>query len=199
MNIRVHVKNRMEVSDSSRCQESYTQVVVISFWLWIKSLVFGLDLTISAWSFPHDSTTDEDKVVHNPDASEKDSSIPKRNSRRTKSKLTRAGKSVSEEELFGIQWDDYTVVYPTSMDGVGVDIKALRTHSTYTPVRTYKEDKSSLKREVHSEKTPELDTPVLAEGPASGSEYPIDFKNPPHSSRWKARNLPPRKPYIPAE
>lgn len=198
MQIRVHVKNRMEVSDSSRCQESYTQVVVISFWLWIKSLVFGLDLTVSAWSFPYDAATDEDKVVQNPAASEKDSSVHKRKSRRTKSKLTRADKSVSEEELFGIQWDDYTVVYPTSMDGVGVDIKALRTHSTYTPIQTRKEDTSSLKREVHSEKKSELNTPVLEAGSTSESEYPIDFKNPPHSSRWKARNLPPRKPYIPA-
>ena len=96
-----------------------------------------------------------------------------------------------------MQWDDYTVVYPSRQ--ASDSSKSLKEFSTYK-TRTDSPSDPLMPTKVVSKPSSETetmsDTYRHVDGvPVLEKTEPIDFKNPPHSARWKSRNLPPRKPY----
>ena len=96
-----------------------------------------------------------------------------------------------------MQWDDYTVVYPSRQ--ASDSSKSLKEFSTYKTRADSPSDPlmpTKVVSKPSSETETMSDTYRHVDGvPVVEKTEPIDFKNPPHSARWKARNLPPRKPY----
>ena len=217
MQIRIHIKSTSDVLENHTCQDEGVYLITVSFWLWLKSIFCGLDLTLNTLTFalpkPEESSgkgsdTKSSPVNHDPTRCEKVtgediSDMPKKTKKNAKGK--RKSKietlpSPTEEEIFGVQWDDYTVVYPSSksLDSS----KSLKEFSTYKP-RTDSQIDSVMSTKEDSK--PSSATETTFGTYSTGDVVPvldktelIDFRNPPHSARWKSRNLPPRKPYIPS-
>ena len=214
MQIRIHIKSTSDVLTNHTCQDEGVYLITVSFWLWLKSLFCGLDLTLNALTFalpkPEGSAVKESSSLSssvNPDSprsekvtGEDTSDIPNKPKKNAKGKRKVKSENLptpTEEEIFGVQWDDYTVVYPSRQ---AVDSsKSLKEFSTYK-TRTDSPSDPLMPTKVVSK--PSSETETMSETyrhvdavPVLTKPEPIDFKNPPHSARWKARNLPPRKPY----
>jgi len=217
MQIRIHIKSTSDVLANHTCQDDGVYLLTVSFWLWLKSIFCGLDLTLNALTFaipkPEESAgnelnTQSSPVNHGSTRSEKvtgedTSGMPKKSKKSPKGKRKAKSEKLptpTEEEIFGVQWDDYTVVYPSrqSLDSS----KSLKEFSTYKS-RTDSPSDPVMPTKVVSKSSSETETTLGTYNPSEAvpvldKPEPIDFKNPPHSARWKARNLPPRKPYIPS-
>ena len=217
MHIRVHTKNALDSSSDRRRYEE-TITLEISFFLWLKSLFVGLDLCVTSLMFPKeesddepdeeqlDSKNDNESMKDRGDVSVSENNVGNKKHGGHKSKTEKPKpKPLSDIELYGIQWDDETVVYP---DGRKVschvlsranDAKAID-ESHVSQLDQKSEEAKSL---VDEAKTGEYlmandETEQRSEKEETKEERnEIDFANPPHSNRWKARNLPPRKPFVP--
>lgn len=216
MHIRVHTKNALD-SSSDRRRHEETIILEISFFLWLKSLFVGLDLCITSLMFPKEEPDDEQTISDSCNASTKDSgdvSVSENNVGNKKhggrKSKTEKQNPLSDIDLYGIQWDDETVVYP---DGRKVscyvssrsnDAKVIdESHVSsleQKAVEATDDNETSLVDEVRTgedlvanDETEQRNE--IEENKEEKNE--IDFANPPHSSRWKARNLPPRKPFVP--
>ena len=214
MQIRIHIKSTSDVLTNHTCQDEGVYLITVSFWLWLKSLFCGLDLTLNALTFalpkPEGSAVKESSSLSssvNPDSprsekvtGEDTSDIPNKPKKNAKGKRKSKSETLptqTEEEIFGVQWDDYTVVYPSRQ--ASDSSKSLKEFSTYK-TRTDSPIDSVIPTKVVSKPSSETETMSdtyrhADEVPVLTKPEPIDFKNPPHSARWKARNLPPRKPY----
>ena len=214
MQIRIHIKSTSDVLANHTCQDEGVYLITVSFWLWLKSLFCGLDLTLNALTFalpkPEGSAVKESSSLSssvNPDSprsekvtGEDTSDIPNKPKKNAKGKRKSKSETLptqTEEEIFGVQWDDYTVVYPSRQ--ASDSSKSLKEFSTYK-TRTDSPIDSVIPTKVVSKPSSETETMSdtyrhADEVPVLTKPEPIDFKNPPHSARWKARNLPPRKPY----
>jgi hypothetical protein len=121
---------------------------------------------------------------------------------------TEKPKPLSDIELYGIQWDDETVVYP---DGRKVSCHVLSRSNDAKVIdeshvsqleqkagEAKSDNETSLVDEAKTVKDLMANTERSSEKENENNESKeIDFANPPHSNRWKTRNLPPRKPFIP--
>lgn len=214
MQIRIHIKSTSDVLANHTCQDEGVYLITVSFWLWLKSLFCGLDLTLNALTFalpkPEGSAVKESNAMsssvnHDSPRSEKvtgedTSDMPDKPKKSAKGKRKVKSENLptpTEEEIFGVQWDDYTVVYPSRQ--APDSSKSLKEFSTYKP-RTDPQTDSVMPTKVVSKSSSEAETMSDTYSPVDGvpvleKTEPIDFKNPPHSARWKSRNLPPRKPY----
>lgn len=214
MHIRVHTKNALD-SSSDRRRHEETITLEISFFLWLKSLFVGLDLCVTSLMFPKEEPDDEqiksdnESMKDSGDASVSENNVGNKKHRGRKSK-TEKQNPLSDIDLYGIQWDDETVVYP---DGRKVschvssrsnDAKVID-ESRVSPleqkaVEAKSDNATSLVDEFKTweDSMANDETAQRNESEESREERnEIDFTNPPHSNRWKARNLPPRKPFIP--
>lgn len=210
MHIRVHTKNALDSSSDRRRHEA-TITLEISFFLWLKSLFVGLDLCVTSLMFPKEESDDEqiksdnESVKDSGDASVIENNVGNKKHRGRKSK-TEKQNPLSDIDLYGIQWDDETVVYP---DGRKV---SCRVSSRPNDAKVIDESRVSQIGQVAVEAksdnaTSFVDEFKTGEDSMANDETAqinekeerneIDFTNPPHSNRWKARNLPPRKPFIP--
>ena len=212
MHIRVHTKNALDSSSDRRRHEA-TITLEISFFLWLKSLFVGLDLCVTSLMFPKEEPDDDDEQIKidnesmkdSGDASVSENNVGNKKHRGRKSK-TEKQNQLSDIDLYGIQWDDETVVYP---DGRKVqchvssrpnDAKVIDesrvSHLEQVAVEAKSDNATSL---VDEFKTGEdlMENDETAQRNEKEERNEIDFTNPPHSNRWKARNLPPRKPFIP--
>lgn len=211
MHIRVHTKNALDSSSDRRRHEA-TITLEISFFLWLKSLFVGLDLCVTSLMFPKEESDDDEQLKSNNesvkdsgDASVIENNVGNKKHRGRKSK-TEKQNPLSDIDLYGIQWDDETVVYP---DGRKVschvssrpnDAKVIDESRVSQLEQTSVEAKSDNATYLVDEFKTGEDS-MANDGTAQINEKEerneIDFTNPPHSNRWKARNLPPRKPFIP--
>lgn len=214
MQIRIHIKSTSDVLANHTCQDEGVYLITVSFWLWLKSLFCGLDLTLNALTFalpkPEGSAVKESNALsssvnHDSPRSEKvtgedASDMPNKPKKSAKGKRKVKSETLptpTEEEIFGVQWDDYTVVYPSRK--ASDSSKSLKEFSTYK-TRTNSPSDPLMPTKVVSKPSSETETMSdtyrhVDEVPVLEKTEPIDFKNPPHSARWKVRNLPPRKPY----
>ena len=210
MHIRVHTKNALDSSSDRRRHEA-TITLEISFFLWLKSLFVGLDLCVTSLMFPKEEQADEQIKSNNEsmkdsgDASVSENNVGNKKHRGRKSK-TEKQNPLSDIDLYGIQWDDETVVYP---DGRKVPCHVSSLHSDakvidesrvsqleQTSVGAKSDNATSL---VDEFKTGDdlMENDETSQRNEKEERNEIDFTNPPHSNRWKSRNLPPRKPFIP--
>ena len=210
MHIRVHTKNALDSSSDRRRHEA-TITLEISFFLWLKSLFVGLDLCVTSLMFPKEEQDDEQIKSNNEsmkdsgDASVSENNVGNKKHRVRKSK-TEKQNPLSDIDLYGIQWDDETVVYP---DGRKVPCHVSSLHSDakvidesrvsqleQTSVGAKSDNATSL---VDEFKTGDdlMENDETSQRNEKEERNEIDFTNPPHSNRWKSRNLPPRKPFIP--
>ena len=210
MHIRVHTKNALDSSSDRRRHEA-TITLEISFFLWLKSLFVGLDLCVTSLMFPKEESDDEqiksdnESMKDSGDASVSENNVGNKKHRGRKSK-TEKQNPLSDIDLYGIQWDDETVVYP---DGRKVschvssrsnDAKVIDESRVSQIEQTSVEAKSDNATYLVDEfKTVEdsMANDETAQRNEKEERNGIDFTNPPHSNRWKSRNLPPRKPFIP--
>ena len=210
MHIRVHTKNALDSSSDRRRHEA-TITLEISFFLWLKSLFVGLDLCVTSLMFPKEEHDDEqiksdnESMKDSGDASVSENNVGNKKHRGRKSK-TEKQNPLSDIDLYGIQWDDETVVYP---DGRKVschvssrsnDAKVIDESRVSQIEQTSVEAKSGNATYLVDEfKTGEdsMANDETAQRNEKEERNGIDFTNPPHSNRWKSRNLPPRKPFIP--
>lgn len=210
MHIRVHTKNALDSSSDRRRHEA-TITLEISFFLWLKSLFVGLDLCVTSLMFPKEELDDEqiksdnESMKDSGDASVSENNVGNKKHRGRKSK-TEKQNPLSDIDLYGIQWDDETVVYP---DGRKVschvssrsnDAKVIDESRVSQIEQTSVEAKSDNATYLVDEfKTGEdsMANDETAQRNEKEERNGIDFTNPPHSNRWKSRNLPPRKPFIP--
>lgn len=210
MHIRVHTKNALDSSSDRRRHEA-TITLEISFFLWLKSLFVGLDLCVTSLMFPKEEPDDEqiksdnESMKDSGDASVSENNVGNKKHRGRKSK-TEKRNPLSDIDLYGIQWDDETVVYP---DGRKVschvssrsnDAKVIDESRVSQIEQTSVEAKSDNATYLVDEfKTVEdsMANDETAQRNEKEERNGIDFTNPPHSNRWKSRNLPPRKPFIP--
>lgn len=210
MHIRVHTKNALDSSSDRRRHEA-TITLEISFFLWLKSLFVGLDLCVTSLMFPKEEPDDEqiksdnESMKDSGDASVSENNVGNKKHRGRKSK-TEKQNPLSDIDLYGIQWDDETVVYP---DGRKVschvssrsnDAKVIDESRVSQIEQTSVEAKSNNATYLVDEfKTVEdsMANDETAQRNEKEERNGIDFTNPPHSNRWKSRNLPPRKPFIP--
>lgn len=217
MQIRIHIKSTSDVLANHTCQDEGVYLITVSFWLWLKSLFCGLDLTLNALTFalpkPEGSAVKESNAMsssvnHDSPRSEKVtgegvSDMPNKSKKSAKGKREVKSEKLptpTEEEIFGVQWDDYTVVYPSRQ--ASDSSNSLKEFSTYKP-RTDPQTDSVMSTKVVSKPSSAIETTFgtysTGDGvPVLDKTEPIDFRNPPHSARWKTRNLPSRKPYIPS-
>lgn len=205
MHIRVHTKNALDSSSDRRRHEA-TITLEISFFLWLKSLFVGLDLCVTSLMFPKEESDDDEQLKSNNesvkdsgDASVIENNVGNKKHRGRKSK-TEKQNPLSDIDLYGIQWDDETVVYP--------DGRKVPCHVSSRPndAKVIDESRVSHLEQVAVEAKSDNATSIvdefktgdnLMENDETAQRNEIDFTNPPHSNRWKARNLPPRKPFIP--
>lgn len=207
MHIRVHTKNALDSSSDRRRHEAII-TLEISFFLWLKSLFVGLDLCVTSLMFPKEESDDDDdeqlksnneSMKDSGDASVSENNVCNKKHRGRKSK-TEKQNPLSDIDLYGIQWDDETVVYP---DGRKVPCHV---SSRSNDAKVIDESRVSHLEQVAVEAKSDNATSIvdefktgdnLMENDETAQRNEIDFTNPPHSNRWKARNLPPRKPFIP--
>ena len=210
MHIRVHTKNALD-SSSDRRRHEETITLEISFFLWLKSLFVGLDLCVTSLMFPKEEPDDEqiksdnESMKDSGDASVSENNVGNKKHRGRKSK-TEKQNPLSDIDLYGIQWDDETVVYP---DGRKVpchvssrlnDAKVIDESRVSQLEQVAVEAKSDNATSLVDEfKTGDdlMENDETAQRNEKEERNEIDFTNPPHSNRWKSRNLPPRKPFIP--
>lgn len=211
MHIRVHTKNALD-SSSDRRRHEETITLEISFFLWLKSLFVGLDLCVTSLMFPKEEPDDDEQIKSNNesmkdsgDASVIENNVGNKKHRGRKSK-TEKQNPLSDIDLYGIQWDDETVVYP---DGRKVpchvssrsnDAKVIDESRVSQLEQVAVEAKSDNATYLVDEfKTGDdlMENDETAQRNEKEERNEIDFANPPHSNRWKARNLPPRKPFVP--
>lgn len=210
MHIRVHTKNALDSSSDRRRHEA-TITLEISFFLWLKSLFVGLDLCVTSLMFPKEESDDEqiksdnESMKDSGDASVIENNVGNKKHRGRKSK-TEKQNPLSDIDLYGIQWDDETVVYP---DGRKV---SCRVSSRPNDAKVIDESRVSQIGQIAVEAKSDNATSLVDEFKTGEDSMAndetaqinekeerneIDFTNPPHSNRWKARNLPPRNPFIP--
>lgn len=210
MHIRVHTKNALDSSSDRRRHEA-TITLEISFFLWLKSLFVGLDLCVTSLMFPKEESDDEqiksdnESMKDSGDASVIENNVGNKKHRGRKSK-TEKQNPLSDIDLYGIQWDDETVVYP---DGRKV---SCRVSSRPNDAKVIDESRVSQIGQIAVEAKSDNATSLVDEFKTGDDlmandetaqinekeeRNEIDFTNPPHSNRWKARNLPPRNPFIP--
>lgn len=210
MHIRVHTKNALDSSSDRRRHEA-TITLEISFFLWLKSLFVGLDLCVTSLMFPKEESDDEqiksdnESLKDSGDASVIENNVGNKKHRGRKSK-TEKQNPLSDIDLYGIQWDDETVVYP---DGRKV---SCRVSSRPNDAKVIDESRVSQIGQIAVEAKSDNATSLVDEFKTGEDSMAndetaqinekeerneIDFTNPPHSNRWKARNLPPRNPFIP--
>lgn len=210
MHIRVHTKNALDSSSDRRRHEA-TITLEISFFLWLKSLFVGLDLCVTSLMFPKEESDDEqiksdnESMKDSGDASVIENNVGNKKHRGRKSK-TEKQNPLSDIGLYGIQWDDETVVYP---DGRKV---SCRVSSRPNDAKVIDESRVSQIGQIAVEAKSDNATSLVDEFKTGDDlmendetaqinekeeRNEIDFTNPPHSNRWKARNLPPRNPFIP--
>lgn len=210
MHIRVHTKNALDSSSDRRRHEA-TITLEISFFLWLKSLFVGLDLCVTSLMFPKEESDDEqiksdnESLKDSGDASVIENNVGNKKHRGRKSK-TEKQNPLSDIDLYGIQWDDETVVYP---DGRKV---SCRVSSRPNDAKVIDESRVSQIGQIAVEAKSDNATSLVDEFKTGDDlmandetaqinekeeRNEIDFTNPPHSNRWKARNLPPRNPFIP--
>ena len=214
MHIRVHTKNALD-SSSDRRRHEETITLEISFFLWLKSLFVGLDLCVTSLMFPKEEPDDEqiksdnESMKDSGDTSVSENNVGNKKYRGRKSK-TEKQNPLSDIDLYGIQWDDETVVYP---DGRKV---SCHVSSRSNDAKVIDESRvSQLEQKAVEAKS--YNATSLVDEFKTGEDFmandateqrneseesreernEIDFANPPHSNRWKARNLPPRKPFVP--
>lgn len=211
MHIRVHTKNALDSSSDRRRHEA-TITLEISFFLWLKSLFVGLDLCVTSLMFPKEEPDDDEQIKSDNesmkdsgDASVIENNVGNKKHRGRKSK-TEKQNPLSDIDLYGIQWDDETVVYP---DGRKV---SCRVSSRPNDAKVIDESRVSQIGQIAVEAKSDNATSLVDEFKTGDDlmendetaqinekeeRNEIDFTNPPHSNRWKARNLPPRNPFIP--
>lgn len=211
MHIRVHTKNALDSSSDRRRHEA-TITLEISFFLWLKSLFVGLDLCVTSLMFPKEEPDDDEQLKSNNesvkdsgDSSVIENNVGNKKHRGRKSK-TEKQNPLSDIDLYGIQWDDETVVYP---DGRKV---SCRVSSRPNDAKVIDESRVSQIGQIAVEAKSDNATSLVDEFKTGDDlmendetaqinekeeRNEIDFTNPPHSNRWKARNLPPRNPFIP--
>lgn len=216
MHIRVHTKNALDSSLDRRRHEE-TIILEISFFLWLKSLFVGLDLCVTSLMFPKEEPDDEQTISdscnestkYSGDVSVSENNVGNKKHGGRKSK-TEKPKPLSDIDLYGIQWDDETVVYP---DGRKV---SCHVSSRSNDAKVIDESHVSSLEQKAVEATDDNETSLVDEvktgedlmanneteqrnekEETKEERNEIDFANPPHSNRWKARNLPPRKPFVP--
>lgn len=210
MHIRVHTKNALDSSSDRRRHEA-TITLEISFFLWLKSLFVGLDLCVTSLMFPKEESDDEqiksdnESLKDSGDASVIENNVGNKKHRGRKSK-TEKQNPLSDIDLYGIQWDDETVVYP---DGRKVSCRVSSRPNDAKVIDEYRVSQiGQIAVEAKSDNATSLvDEFKTGEDSMANDETAqinekeerneIDFTNPPHSNRWKARNLPPRNPFIP--
>lgn len=210
MHIRVHTKNALDSSSDRRRHEA-TITLEISFFLWLKSLFVGLDLCVTSLMFPKEESDDEqikrdnESMKDSGDASVSENNVGNKKHRGRKSK-TEKQNPLSDIDLYGIQWDDETVVYP---DGRKVpchvssrlnDAKVIdesRVSQLEQKAGEAKSDNATSLVDVFKTGEYSMANDETAQRNEKEERNGIDFTNPPHSNRWKSRNLPPRKPFIP--
>lgn len=210
MHIRVHTKNALDSSSDRRRHEA-TITLEISFFLWLKSLFVGLDLCVTSLMFPKEEPDDEqiksdnESMKDSGDASVSENNVGNKKHRGRKSK-TEKQNQLSDIDLYGIQWDDETVVYPDGrkvpchVSSLPNDAKVIDESRVSQLEQTSVEAKSYNATSLVDEfKTGDdlMENDETAQRNEKEERNEIDFTNPPHSNRWKARNLPPRKPFIP--
>lgn len=140
-----------------------------------------------------------------------DIAVPKRKHGGTKKKSERSAKcstakdssrskkreKKSEADVFGIQWDDDTIIY--DMDKISE--KGWGIMAEDYPEASGTPQRSDGAETPEHEQNADQDEPVMEAQENSpmfeSVTQAIDYTNPPHSTRWKKRNLPPRKPYVP--
>ena len=215
MHIRVHTKNALD-SSSDRLRHEETIILEISFFLWLKSLFVGLDLCVTSLMFPKEEPDDEQIISDSGNAITKDSgdvsvsenNVVNKRHHRGRNPKTEKPKPLSDIDLYGIQWDDETVVYP---DGRKVschvasrsnDAKVIdESHVSQLEQKAVEATDDNATYLVDESKTGDdlmADDEIEQRSEKENNESKeIDFANPPHSNRWKARNLPPRKPFVP--
>ena len=210
MHIRVHTKNALDSSSDRRRHEA-TITLEISFFLWLKSLFVGLDLCVTSLMFPKEESDDEqiksdkESMKDSGDASVSENNVGNKKHRGRKSK-TENQNPLSDIDLYGIQWDDETVVYPDgrkvscNVSSRSNDAKVIDESRVSQLEQVAVEAKSDNAMYLVDEfKTGEdsMANDETAQRNEKEERNGIDFTNPPHSNRWKSRNLPPRKPFIP--
>lgn len=210
MHIRVHTKNALDSSSDRRRHEA-TITLEISFFLWLKSLFVGLDLCVTSLMFPKEEPDDEqiksdnESMKDSGDASVSENNVGNKKHRGRKSK-TEKQNPLSDIDLYGIQWDDETVVYPDGrkvschVSSLPNDVKVIDESRVSPLEQTSVEAKSDNATSLVDEfKTGDdlMENDETAQRNEKEERNEIDFANPPHSNRWKARNLPPRKSFIP--
>lgn len=197
MKIRLHIDNQMCIG--SGLHHTDTVVMEVSFFMWLKAFFFGLDLCCTSLMFPKletdkDSHTNEIKPLlrQTSTATLFRSEQHKVETKRVGHKKTRQKKTDkvvhNDADVFGIQFDDNTVVFPdgrkeviTSSPVPEHELKA--THVTGEDVNELPNQPSFVQPSTLTN---------LVQHVQSEDKVEIDFRNPPHSPRWKPRNLPPR-------
>ena len=210
MKIRLHLDNRMCVG--SELHHVDTVVIEVSFLMWLEAFFFGLDLCATSLMFPKlkpDEPVSDDiskdvpeiKVIpgHVPPVPLK-SEIPKASSvsvsqkQTTRSRNSRTKKKqdktpvMSDAAVFGVQMDDNTIVFPDGRTEtlMSSPVQNIADNTDVHPVKS-DEDVKDNKDALTQSKPVDVQTQAQVNG-----KVEIDFKNPPHSPRWKPRNLPPR-------
>lgn len=170
--------------------------------------------TASCQDVPKEPSVPDTAEVRSPAdavAEVQDTAVPKRKRGGTKKKSERSAKcstakdssrakkreKKSEADVFGIQWDDDTIIYDMdkiSEKGWGIMAEDYP-EASGTPQRS-----DGAETQEHEQDAAQ-DEPVMEAQENSpmfeSVTQTIDYTNPPHSTRWKKRNLPPRKPYVP--
>ena len=210
MHIRVHTKNALDSSSDRRRHEA-TITLEISFFLWLKSLFVGLDLCVTSLMFPKEESDDEqiksdnESMKDSGDASVSENNVGNKKHRGRKSK-TEKQNPLSDIDLYGIQWDDETVVYPdgrkvpchvSSRSNYAKVIDESRVSQLEQTSVGAKSDNATSLVDVFKTGEDSMANDETAQRNEKEERNGIDFTNPPHSNRWKSRNLPPRKPFIP--
>ena len=210
MHIRVHTKNALD-SSSDRRRHEETITLEISFFLWLKSLFVGLDLCVTSLMFPKEEPDDEqiksdnESMKDSGDASVSENNVGNKKHRGRKSK-TEKQNQLSDIDLYGIQWDDETVVYtdgrkvPCHVSSLHNDAKVIDESRVSQLEQTSvgaKSDNATSIVDVFKTGEDSMANDETAQRNEKEERNGIDFTNPPHSNRWKSRNLPPRKPFIP--
>lgn len=168
-------------------------------------------MCVTSLMFPKEEPDDEqiksdnESMKDSGDASVSENNVGNKKHRGRKSK-TEKQNPLSDIDLYGIQWDDETVVYPDGrkvschVSSLPNDVKVIDESRVSPLEQTSVEAKSDNATSLVDEfKTGDdlMENDETAQRNEKEERNEIDFANPPHSNRWKARNLPPRKSFIP--
>lgn len=197
MKIRLHIDNQMCIG--SGLHHTDTVVMEVSFFMWLKAFFFGLDLCCTSMMFPKLETKEDEHTNEiKPLLKQTSKATPSRYERKAETKRVGHKKTKSKKidkvvhndaDVFGLQFDDSTVVFP---DG----------RKEFVTSSSVQEHESRANHVTDEDVIKELPIPPSAVQPSttinlvqhaqSEDKVEVDFRNPPHSPRWKPRNLPPR-------